>query len=80
MYVIILENNRISQIKEQFGINNITNLDEIKNEGINKLKAESNRLKKYVLVNHLLYMDVLKLCNSKQEDLKKQIEKVYKYS
>ena len=40
-------NNRISQIKEQFRQNNITNLDEIKIEEVNKLKAESNRLKNH---------------------------------
>ena len=40
-------NNRISQLKEKFRRHNITNLDEIKTEEINKLKAESNRLKKY---------------------------------
>ena len=40
-------NNRINQIKEQFRRNNITNLEEILIEEVIKLKAESNRLKKY---------------------------------
>ena len=40
-------NNKISQIKEKFRRRNITNLDEIKTEEVNQLKAESNRLKKY---------------------------------
>ena len=47
------------------------------NTGYNIYKRNDRR--RY-LVNHLLYMDDLKLYNSNQKDLKKQIELVYKYS